>query len=51
MLIIPPVLRYAYGAEGTIPFFMLTVGIGEIACAGILGVVLAKTLKKYRIEF
>lgn len=51
MLIIPPVLRYAYGAEGTLPFFMLTVGIGEIACAGILGVVLAKTLKKYRIEF
>ena len=51
MLIIPPVLRYAYGAEGTIPFFMLTVGIGEIACAGILGVVLAKTLKQYRIEF
>lgn len=51
MAIIPPVLRYAYGAEGTIPFFMLTVGIGEIVCAGILGVILAKALKKYRINF
>ena len=50
MLIIPFVLRYAYGAEGAIPFFMLTVGIGEIVTAGILGVFLAKTLKKHRIE-
>ena len=51
MAIIPPVLLYAYGAEGTIPFFMLTVGIGEIVCAGILGVILAKALKKYKINF
>ena len=51
MLIIPFVLRYAYGVEGTIPFFMLTVGIGEFVCAGILGVFLAKTLKKYKVIF
>lgn len=51
MVIIPLVLRYAYGAEGTIPFFMLTVGIGEVVCAGIMGVILAKTLKKYKINF
>ena len=51
MLIVPFVLRYAYGAEGSIPFFMLTVGIGEIVTAGILGVFLAKTLKKHKIEF
>ncbi len=51
MVIVPFVLRYAYGAEGSIPFFMLTVGIGEIVTAGILGVFLAKTLKKYKIEF
>lgn len=51
MAIIPLVLRYAYGAEGTIPFFMLTVGIGEVVCAGIMGVILAKTLKKYKINF
>ena len=29
MIIVPFVLRYAYGAEGSIPFFMLTVGLGE----------------------
>ncbi len=51
MLIIPFVLRYAYGMDGTIPFFMLTVGIGEFVCAGILGVFLAKTLKKYKMIF
>lgn len=51
MLIIPFVLRYAYGMDGTIPFFMLTVGIGEFVCAGILGVFLAKTIKKYKVIF
>ena len=51
MVIVPFVLRYAYGAEGSIPFFMLTVGIGEIVTAGIMGVFLAKTLKKHKIEF
>lgn len=50
MAIVPFVLRYAYGAEGSIPFFMLTVGIGEIVTAGIMGVFLAKTLKKHKIE-
>lgn len=49
MLIVPFVLRYAYGFEGTVPFFMLTVGIGEIVTAGILGVFLAKTLKKHKV--
>ena len=51
MMIVPFVLRYAYGVEGTIPIFMLTVGIGEFVCAGILGVFLAKTLKKYKVIF
>ncbi|MBQ2899880.1 MAG: QueT transporter family protein [Oscillospiraceae bacterium] len=51
MLIVPFVLRYAYGMEGGIPFFMLTVGIGEFVCAGILGVFLAKTLKKHKVMF
>lgn len=49
MLIIPFVLRYAYGLEGTVPFFMLTVGIGEIVTAGVMGVFLAKTLKKHKV--
>ena len=50
MIIVPLVLRYAYGAEGSIPFFMFTVGLGEFVTAGILGVFLAKTLKKHKIE-
>lgn len=50
MIIVPFVLRYAYGAEGAIPFFMLTVGTGEIVTAGVLGTFLAKTLKKHKIE-
>ncbi len=51
MVIVPFVLRYAYGAEGSLPFFALTVGVGEFVCCGILGVFLAKTLKKYKVEF
>lgn len=50
MVIVPFVLRYAYGAEGSLPFFALTVGAGEFVCCGILGVFLAKTLKKHKIE-
>lgn len=50
MVIVPFVLRYAYGAEGSLPFFALTVGIGEFVCCGILGVLLAKTLRKHKVE-
>jgi len=50
-LIVPFVLRYAYGAPGSIPFFMLTVGIGEIiSCAG-LGTLLYSALKKTKHIF
>lgn len=34
MLIIPPVLIFAYGAPDSYLFLMFTVGIGEIVCAG-----------------
>lgn len=48
-IIVPFVLAYVYGAEGTIPFFMLTVGIGEILSCGVLGMLVyplcAKQLK------
>lgn len=47
-LIVPFILSFAYGAEGTIPFFMLTVGIGEIISCGILGMLLLQLLTKYR---
>lgn len=48
-LIIPFVLSFAYGAEGTIPYFMLTVGIGEILSCGILGLFLYRYIKKINI--
>ncbi len=47
-LIVPFVLAFAYQAEGTIPFFMLTVGIGEVISCGILGMLLLGLLNKYR---
>lgn len=46
-LIIPFVLRYGYGIEGFLPFFMLTVGIGEIIAVGILGNMLRLALLRY----
>lgn len=47
-LIVPFVLSYAYGVPDSIPYLMLTVGIGEvISCMG-FGMVLLFTLNKYR---
>lgn len=46
VIIVPFVLAYAYGVEGTIPYFMLTVGIGEIICCGILGTILMTALRR-----
>ena len=46
-IIVPFVLRYAYGVELPIPFMMLTVGIGEIIGCGVLCVLLFHLLKKY----
>ena len=48
MVIVPFVLRYAYGVPGTIPFMMLTVGVGEVVCCGILGQLLYTALDKQR---
>ena len=36
-VIIPWVLRYAYGSADMIPFAMVTVGIGEILAIGVVG--------------
>lgn len=47
-LIVPFVLAYVYRFEGSIPYFMLTVGIGEIISCGILGMILLNVLQKYR---
>ena len=47
MIIVPFVLIYAYGVPDAYMFLMLTVGIGEIVCAGIGGSGLYYILKKY----
>ncbi len=46
VIIIPWVLRFAYGAEDAIPFMMLTVGIGEILAIYVLGMILLLALEK-----
>ncbi len=46
-LIVPFVLAWVYQAEGTIPFFMLTVGAGEVLSCGVLGWLLRAALQKY----
>ena len=47
-LIVPFVLRYGYGEPLSIPFLMGTVGIGEIAACGVMGLILLAVLEKYR---
>lgn len=46
-LIVPFILAFAYGAEESIPFLMLTVGAGEIISCGVLGFILLKALEKH----
>ena len=47
-IIVPYVLAYVYGAEGSIPFFMVTVGIGELISCYVLGMILLNALLPYR---
>ncbi len=44
-LIVPAVLILAYGLEGGYGFFFLTVGLGELVCAGVGGYLLYRMLK------
>ena len=43
-LIVPFILKYAYGIEAFIPFMMLTVGIGEIIMCVIFGSIFLQAL-------
>lgn len=47
-LIVPYVLSFVYQFEGSIPYFMLTVGIGEVISCGILGLILLFSLERYK---
>ena len=44
-LIIPFVLRFAYGVPDMIPYLMLTVGIGEVLAIAVLGNILLTALE------
>jgi uncharacterized membrane protein len=47
-VIVPFVLRFAYGVNLPIPLMMLTVGIGEVVGCGVFGVLLYSVLKRYK---
>lgn len=47
-IIIPLILRYAYGLEYAVPFMMLMVGIGEVISCGVLGMIVYVALQKHR---
>ena len=47
-LIVPPVLAYVYHVETALPLIYLTVFLGELVSAGILGTLLITALKKKR---
>lgn len=47
-VIIPWVLRYAYGAPDLIPVMMASVGVGEILAVGVLGNLLMAALERYK---
>lgn len=47
-IIVPFILAYVYQFEGSIPYFMLTVGIGELLSCGVFGMILLGVLMKHR---
>lgn len=47
-VIVPWVLRFAYGASDGIPYMMATVGIGEIISCYLLGMILLTALKRLK---
>lgn len=46
-VIIPFVLKFAYGIPGSVWYFFVTVGLGEIISCGVLGILLYNCFKKY----
>lgn len=47
-LIIPWVLLLVYQVPGTLPYHMLTVGIGEVLSCGVCGLILLSVLNRYK---
>lgn len=48
IIIVPYVLMYVYQFEGSLIYFMITVGIGEIISCGMIGMSILLALEKYR---
>ena len=48
VLIVPFVLAYVYNLPGGVPYFMVTVGIGQIISCGILGMIVYGIIAKHR---
>ena len=49
-IIVPFVLMYAYGVDSGYFFLMLTVGIGEVVCSGVLGTAALYSMNKIKFE-
>lgn len=47
-IVVPLILRYAYGEPLPISYMMLTVGIGEVISCGVLGMILLNALEKHQ---
>lgn len=47
IIVVPLVLSYVYQFEGSLPYFALTVGIGEFISCGILGMIVLNALQKH----
>ena len=50
-VIVPFVLVYAYVVQDALPFLAFTVGMGEVISAGVLGMILLKSLEKHKDIF
>ena len=49
MLIVPLILQYVYRFPGSYLYFMATVGIGEAASCGVLGLLLLRALDRTKL--
>ena len=47
-VIVPFIIKYVYMTEGIYWVFFLTVGLGELVCAGIMGSLLYFSFKKFK---
>jgi uncharacterized membrane protein len=47
-IVVPLLLAYVYQLEGTLIYFVITVGIGEILSCGVLGMILLFALDKQK---